>query len=871
MDPYILRAEGQHESDVKWTCAFPASNATPATLVSASRDRTSKSWILPAHGAGQTAFSLLEPACIYAGHTHFVNFALFLSSVGCAGDIPMIASGSHDKNVLLFNVETSALDGVLCGHDDVVKCGTVLPDGRLVTGSWDNSCIVWDLATGTLARRVHHHTNNIACVAAFEQDEVLSCGGDKTIARWNATTGELLGRYVAHEDTVQAVVSLTGSVTFRASFGVDRLFASAGNDSVALLWNADAPKAPLARFTGHESIIYHLSVNLHTGELLSAGDDNTLRVWGPTACVQCIFHPALVWSSCVFPDEDVIATGCSDGYVRVWTRNVGDMASTSQIETLEQTVARTKLAAKLALHGIDPEKLPSRDEVMATVGEFEGQRALGRVGQFIYAFAWNQNRWDQIGVVVSGEDDDGSNVTKKRPREKKYHNGQQFDYLFDVDIQGVPLKLCYNRGQSIFDAAQLFIYENAEMGISQADKEQIQTFILDNIEPEDAALVGGAVGNRCRTDGGSSGGGAYAFSEYAKELAEAQAKGESDNKGSYRDEYKRMIDKGEVPNFSTYAQEEAAAAAAAAGRPVAAPTAGASGGVPISALISQAAGDADLFTGFAAAGATKKLVEFGIAEADIAPIATAVQEGRVGEHEIASLCVLADGLPPGNRFPIVDMIRAVAATNPAALETCGAGVAALVASLLQSTSDADAERLVALRTTSNVFVQAAVAPSAEAPQMLLALEFMERSVLSAIVAAMRRATSRQAAPPLKAAALRTISALALCVSRLCDFGVNDARMEGAAACTVSCIAFGLIVELDNTNVKQLVRAALVLTCGPNPNSANHAARHAGLTAAAKEIFGIVRAKKEYGDPDIIAGCKHLYELLSPLVPVARED
>jgi phospholipase A-2-activating protein len=871
-DPYVLRAEGSHEKDAKWVAAFDAANATPATLLSASRDFTTTSWILPPAGAGEQGHAALTPALSFMGHTHFVNFVVFLDCVGCAGGVPMIATGAHDKNVLLFDAATSTLDGALTGHDDVVKCGCRMPDGRLVTGGWDNICIVWDLDQGMLSRRVRAHTNNVTCVAAFGDEEVLSTSGDRTVARWNASTGEIIARYKAHDDTVQAVVSLTTSESFASSFGTQRLFASAGNDSNIFLWNADQP-APIAKFVGHQSIIYNLSCNSITGELLSSGDDNTLRVWRPWACVQCIFHPELVWASCAFPNEDLIATACSDGRVRVWTRNVSDMANPAQVEQLEQTVAATKLSAKLALAGLDPMTLPPTEAATANAGSFEGERTLARDGDLVHAYAWGQGRWDRIGVVVADSNDDGSGVTKKRPREKQLHNGEYYDYLFDVELQGVPLKLAYNRGQSVFDAAQQFIYDYGDMGVSQMDKEMIQNHILNAIEPEDAALVGGAIGGGARA---GSGGAAhnYAFSEYAKELAELEAKGLADGKGSYRDEMKRMEAAGEVPAFSTFAQEEAAA------RGEAGPSPATAAGGPrdlIPQLLSAASKDADFFVGFNAGAASNKLAEFGIPKQEADALTSAVASSLVIQDAsiVPRILVAADGLPAGSRFPALDMIRMIAATNAAALAECAEGVAELLSSCLCSTAEQDAERLVALRTASNIFVSAACGAACDAaeggsasPSLSVALNCLNDTVMSSLHAAVRRATSKIASAPLKAAGLRVMSSLAILLSTIADTAVEtpSETITRAASRLVSFIALGLILEQDNSLVRQILRAALVLLTGPPGGNESSALRVAARQTAAKEIFGIVRAKKEYGDPEVVAACRHIYDVLSPIVP-----
>lgn len=59
--------------------------------------------------------------------------------------------------------------------------------------------------------------------------------------------------------------------------------------------------------------------------------------------------------------------------------------------------------------------------------------------------------WEKIGAVVGGPGDEGSTVSVG----SKMHNGQQYDFVFDVDVEdgAPPKKLPYNRGDNPYDAA----------------------------------------------------------------------------------------------------------------------------------------------------------------------------------------------------------------------------------------------------------------------------------------------------------------------------------------------------------------------------------------------------------------------------------
>ena len=62
-------------------------------------------------------------------------------------------SGSYDKSLRVWDLESGACLHTLKGHSGPVSCGTVTPDGRnAVSGSHDNSLRVGDLESGACLR-----------------------------------------------------------------------------------------------------------------------------------------------------------------------------------------------------------------------------------------------------------------------------------------------------------------------------------------------------------------------------------------------------------------------------------------------------------------------------------------------------------------------------------------------------------------------------------------------------------------------------------------------------------------------------------------------------------------------------------------------
>jgi WD40 repeat protein len=75
------------------------------------------------------------------GHTNLVT------SVAFAPDGKHLVSGSDDKTVRLWNIESGDQIAVLRGHSAWVSSVAFSPDGNhIASGSWDKTIRVWDIS-----------------------------------------------------------------------------------------------------------------------------------------------------------------------------------------------------------------------------------------------------------------------------------------------------------------------------------------------------------------------------------------------------------------------------------------------------------------------------------------------------------------------------------------------------------------------------------------------------------------------------------------------------------------------------------------------------------------------------------------------------
>jgi phospholipase A-2-activating protein len=256
-----------------------------------------------------------------------------------------------------------------------------------VSGSWDQSAKVWSEQTN-IATLVGHEAAVWAVATVPGPDhKILTGSADKTIRLWVDYQPVL--HFLGHTDCVRALAVIDS----------DR-FLSGSNDASIRMWSISKGET-LETFYGHSNFIYSICLLPGEGNFVSVGEDRTLRVWKKNETKQVIFHPATcVWSVTTFKNGD-IATGCSDGTVRVFTSDPARMGSPEVLTAFEEEVAKSVVAAQQELGGMKVSELPG-PEALLTEGKEDGATIMVREGDKIGCFSWSvgEQKWTKIGDVV---------------------------------------------------------------------------------------------------------------------------------------------------------------------------------------------------------------------------------------------------------------------------------------------------------------------------------------------------------------------------------------------------------------------------------------------------------------------------------------
>jgi phospholipase A-2-activating protein len=464
MDEFKLSAQlVGHEADVR-AVSFPA----PDVVLSASRDCTVRIWRRTKQSPPGYDGTLLSRGSDY------INSLAFFPATQ---DHPegLVVSGGKDTIIEVKSPgrqSSDDADRLLVGHAHNVCSLDVVPSGKyLVSGGWDGQARVWNLKSWETEFMLGGHEGlSVWDVVALDDDTVVTGCADKSIRVFDlrqSLASEVMPRNTIYTpDVVRALCVVPSGHPSGADI------ASASNDGIIRLWKLNGQQ--VGELRGHESFVYCLT-SLPSGELVSAGEDRTVRVWKGSECVQTITHPAIsVWTVAVNRETGDIVSGASDSITRVFTRSSERVADKETLSQFEESV-KTSSIPQQQVGSINKEKLPGPEFLTTKSGTKEGQvQMIREENGSITAHQWSvgQQQWVNVGTVVDAVGSTGKKVE---------YNGESYDYVFDVDIEdGKPaLKLPYNLSENPYERATKFLNDN-ELPLSYLDN--VANFITKNTE-----------------------------------------------------------------------------------------------------------------------------------------------------------------------------------------------------------------------------------------------------------------------------------------------------------------------------------------------------------------------------------------------------
>jgi len=293
-----------------------------ATLASGSEDKTIEMWKLE---TGKRWYTL-------TGHSDWVTCVAF------SPDGATLASGGRDKTIQIWDLNKGKWWYALTGHADRVSAVAFSRDGLvLATGSRDKTVQLWNLNKGRRMLALSGHAGGVEAVAFSAGGEFLATGSrDKTVQLWDWQNGRSICTLAQHGDWVRAIVFATppsqgghgGTAPTRGGVGEgSSILATGSRDGTAKLWRVDAQgRGTLLRSMRDNSGDVLCVAFSPDGRVLATGSrDGTIYLWdaeGGGLLEILAGHAGEVLSVAFSTDGGSLASGGGDRTVKIW-RGIG--------------------------------------------------------------------------------------------------------------------------------------------------------------------------------------------------------------------------------------------------------------------------------------------------------------------------------------------------------------------------------------------------------------------------------------------------------------------------------------------------------------------------------------------------------------------
>lgn len=159
------------------------------------------------------ASSLFRPVAALSGHTDAVT------SVRLSPEGRFALSGSADRTLRLWSVESSALLKTCVGHTQGVSDVAWTHDERIVVSASDDGTLrLWNVERGeTLGEPLEGHLNYAYCVDASPRTDLIVSGSfDESMRLWDTRTRRCVRVTPCHSEPVTSVC-FSGDGTFIVS------------------------------------------------------------------------------------------------------------------------------------------------------------------------------------------------------------------------------------------------------------------------------------------------------------------------------------------------------------------------------------------------------------------------------------------------------------------------------------------------------------------------------------------------------------------------------------------------------------------------------------------------------------------------------
>lgn len=221
------------------------------------------------------------------------------------------------------NSVTMSPIATLQGHEDAVLCLAFSPDAsKLISGSADRTIRLWDLQTQQESLRLTGHQDAIWKVDILQNNRTaISASHDRTICLWDLLAQKGMSKF---PNKTNRTVTVSPDGRYAISGNV--------NDGMIRLWEMQNGRE-IRRFKGHMSWVLSLEFDSAGRNILSSSADGTIRIWDLNSGRELrrfVGHTDQVWLAKYVRSHRVLSCG-ADRTLRYWDARTGKLIQQWQL------------------------------------------------------------------------------------------------------------------------------------------------------------------------------------------------------------------------------------------------------------------------------------------------------------------------------------------------------------------------------------------------------------------------------------------------------------------------------------------------------------------------------------------------------------
>ncbi|KAF9297290.1 hypothetical protein BGZ88_010473, partial [Linnemannia elongata] len=232
----------------------------------------------------------------------------------------VLASGSSDKTVRLWDTSSGNNIFVMKGHTDSISSIAYAPNGQqFVSGSNDTTVRIWDVSTKESLATLTNHTDRVSSVAYSPDGQyIVSASWDMTLRIW---------RSFSPFDQVSVLRGATKKIT-GLSVSPDGLFqvAACCNDKTVRLWDV-TPSDSDTSASGVSSI----TISYDGQQLATGGYDSTIgicdSITGDSIGFPLRTHKRSVAAVAFSPIAQLLASASWDHTIHIWNAEQRELSN----------------------------------------------------------------------------------------------------------------------------------------------------------------------------------------------------------------------------------------------------------------------------------------------------------------------------------------------------------------------------------------------------------------------------------------------------------------------------------------------------------------------------------------------------------------